>query len=667
MDIFISYRSSRDSSDRDLRQVLDRAFADGSAQYELPFPNRTRRLWNFPNTMLDLEISRASARAATLVIALIGAREAAMFRSSGFARLFNMINPIPAPAGHGRGRRASWSSFDFRAARNSYCNFLSIGIGNATRASVAIKRLVLLGDPHFMVRPDKNGDRHCLPPSNIPHRLFLDELGRDQARGQPPFVSSRIAGLALVTGDRRSALLRFGEEAADCGRGPIMPTREDVTWLIPDDALVEPLSLAAFSQTSPSTFRVSVEEVRASIVIDSFNSLPASHLLVSREGMADKRRVSARIRLNRLCSKLFFTSGKKLLGLSRFSKYQSRRRAKRVLRARTDLSEVDLLTPRIGFEVGTNNSQSKIDLQNTFYIPHLNLIDEYPKTLSLLPLPDDGIVWPDTSAGADLDEYDETDLSEWHPSGPEASFCGMFISYRRELGGDEPDKVFREVLEVRAGPDGGLSFVMSVADWAAEGSQSRPLCEGEAIETEGALLLIENSRKSSRLKRTLCLFVDPTEECEASLSCRIGAVTTPVGPRRRRQQTDCILLVRVHGTPPDRDAFFAQATSAGPFEELVGRDFGNDEADLRYVSALFDRQLVTVSAAEHLLAAHQGRRRRLAYSDVDVHPFECGLNDIVERALTSPTITAPFKAGWSDRSAAPAPPGGAKGVAGGSR
>ena len=49
MDIFISYRCSRDSSDRDLRQVLERAFADRH-QYELAIPDRASYLPIVPMT-----------------------------------------------------------------------------------------------------------------------------------------------------------------------------------------------------------------------------------------------------------------------------------------------------------------------------------------------------------------------------------------------------------------------------------------------------------------------------------------------------------------------------------------------------------------------------------------------------------------------------------------
>jgi hypothetical protein len=455
--------------------------------------------------------------------------------------------------------------------------------------------------------------------------------------------------MALVGGDPRSAPYRLFDGA---DRRRTTPSREYVTWLVPEETLEAPLSLTAPGRSVPWTFRASVEELRASIVIDSFNSLPASDRLALPEDVRDKKKTSNFVRFNRFLRNKLFGS-KTLPKLKPVSKNPSRRKANRTssLRLETLPTEIYFHAPKVIVPSGFEESQAIMKLD--FYIPHLNLLDQSPAVASRLALPDDGIAWSEVSGGEDQYQFDDSDIDECHASGSRTEICGLYVCYRYKLGGDAADRVFREVLEVRAGPSGFL-FTMSVADRPAQSPQSVWLCEGEVREAQGALLLVEHAREGGGPGRMVYLFVDPTEECDASASCRIGAVMSRAGPRRRRLRTDSILLVRVRGTPRDRDAFFAQVTAAGPFDELMARDFGNDAADLQYVGGLLNRRMVRHSTG-HLAARPLGGAREPVCSDVDVHPFECGLNDIVERALDCPTIAAPFKEGWSEGGAAPAP------------
>ena len=205
MNIFISYRSSRDSTDRALRQFLDyvQAAVDTPSRYRHPLSKSKNLFSGISDAVLDLEISRASSRAVTLV-ALIGGRDdrdSDRFISSQVSKQIGLLTSRWL----GRNQYPPWRAFGQTSITHRYRNFLSIGIGSAFRASVAIKRLILLQAPNGIASTDQTRNRRrAALSSDISNQLFLEELGRAQGRDRTAIVSSRIAGLAVVTDDRSS-------------------------------------------------------------------------------------------------------------------------------------------------------------------------------------------------------------------------------------------------------------------------------------------------------------------------------------------------------------------------------------------------------------------------------------------------------------------------------
>jgi hypothetical protein len=660
MDIFISYRSTKDATDRALRQFLGyvQAAVDAPSRYRHPL-SKSETQSGISDAVLDLAISRASSRAVTLV-ALIGGRDdrnSDRLISSQVSKQIGLLTR----RWRDRNQQLPWRVFGSRAVKHRYRNFLSIGIGSAFRASVAIKRLILLRAPNGIASTDQTRNRQrSAVSSDISNQLFLEELGCAQGRDRIAIVSSRIAGLAVVTDDQ--GLKGPGGGADTCGPASPSPC-ESITWIIPHTPVPPSLSLADLKKATSQTLQASVEELSASIVFDTFNTLPNSHFLALQEGIVDRGKVSARLRLNRfLQDKIFSVTSKTLPKLKKFSRQHARRGGRRasVSRPAADLTLADLYRGEANAGLAGN-------------VPGLR-----PRWVGSEPLRNAvaelGYAGPEFSACSDdIVNADATSMREpafgrmgdlFGPCDEDiaSSICGLYVTYRCDLAGREPDNIFREVLHVRSGQD-GVSFTMSVFDGSADSPETWRLCEGKMKEVDGALFLIEGARGRLRPRRIVCLFVDALEESSRAQICRLSAVVSVVGPAGRRPRTDCILLARVQWEPPDAGDFVRQVTCAAPLNDIIRNDFGDDDRDLEYITGLLGKQAVVENAKERIVSMYHKKGRRQEYPDLDLQPFECGMGNIIERALDNPALSAPFKPGWGERFAATAPPRPAKGRA----
>ena len=647
MNIFISYRSSRDSTDRALRQFLDyvQAAVDTPSRYRHPLSKSKNLFSGISDAVLDLEISRASSRAVTLV-ALIGGRDdrdSDRFISSQVSKQIGLLTSRWL----GRNQYPPWRAFGQTSITHRYRNFLSIGIGSAFRTSVAIKRLILLQAPNGIASTDQTRNRRrAALSSDISNQLFLEELGRAQGRDRTAIVSSRIAGLAVVTDDR--SLKGPGSAADTCV--PISPSSfEPITWIIPHAQVGPTLSLADLEKASSQTLQASVEELSASIVFDTFTALPNSHFLALQEGIVDRGKVSARLRLNRfLQDKIYSVTNKTLPKLMKFSKEHARRGIRRasVLRPAAGLTLADLYKGKA--RAGLGGSEPGLRPRR---MGHAEA--EFSAC-------SDDILNADVPSMREPTAGRVDELTSGCDEDIASSICGIYVTYRGELAAKEPGNIFREVLHVRAGQD-GISFAMSVFDGGADSPEIWRLCEGKMKEVDGALLLIENARGRRGPRRIVCLFIDALEEsCRAQI-CRLSAVVSVAGPGGRRLRTDCLLLARVQWDPPDAGDFIRQVTSAAPLKDIIRGDFGDDDEDLEYIRGLLGKQAILDNAKERIISMYHRKGRRQEYPDLDLHPFECGISNIIERALNNPALSPPFKPGWSERFAAAAPPQPAKG------
>ena len=659
MNIFISYRRSKDATA--LRQLLGRIHAavDIPSLYRHSHSKSEALFLDISDAVLDLEISRAPSRAATLV-ALIGGRDDRDSDRLIPSRVSKQIGSLTR-RWLGRNQNLPWRIFGSGFVKHRYRNFLSLGIGSAFRASVAIKRLILLRAPNGIASADRTGNRRRPDlSSDISNQLFLEELGRPQGHDRIAIVSSRIAGLAVVTDDRSLK----GSRGASNICGPIPPSQfEPITWIIPHAPVAQSLSMADLEKASSQTLQVSVEELSASIVFDTFNTLPNSHFLALQEGIVDRGKVSARLRLNRfLQDKIFSVTSKTLPKLKKFSKQDARKGRRRAFVSRPAAEPTPASLYRGKANAGFGGAEPGLRTRRKLNEPLRNVVAELGCAGPKYSTCSDDIVNADATSMREPALGRTGDLFGPCDEDIASSICGLYVTYRCDLAGREPDNIFREVLHVRSGQD-GVSFTMSVFDGSADSPETWRLCEGKMKEVDGALFLIEGARGRLKPRRIVCVFIDTLEESSRAQICRLSAVVSVLGPAGRRPRTDCILLARVQWDPPDAGDFVRQVTCAAPLNDIIRNDFGDDDQDLEYIRGLLGKQAVVENAKERIVSMYHKKGRRQEYPDLDLQPFECGMSNIIERALDNPALSAPFKPGWGERFAATAPPGPAKGRA----
>jgi hypothetical protein len=230
---------------------------------------------------------------------------------------------------------------------------------------------------------------------------------------------------------------------------------------------------------------------------------------------------------------------------------------------------------------------------------------------------------------------------------------GTYLGYRHAFSANTTNRIAREVLHVYRGRS-GLEFRMSYLPGTKGRSDVVPEFHGAVDKVGPSIMLLGRNASAGAERRTRTLY-----------ACNNGHIDQPelenykLGLLSSTRESDgapcaaCVLLVKVQRPMENEDdlnAFMKAATRTDTFDNIVGRDFV--EQDWNLLRLFLDNRPTRSpknpkDETDVAMGALEGPGPRDPVLRIAQERFERSMEEVFQRALDAHHIVPTFRADWS--------------------